>query len=77
MKVAKGVSTRVLAEEEMTQSDWWLGVLVLGLILLVHAAIPRYICQRSRSMWAGSFVSEGRWASVADQIDNAEAVLDA
>jgi hypothetical protein len=26
----------------ITRRDWWLGILVLALALLAHAAIPRY-----------------------------------
>lgn len=67
----------------MTRRDWWLGIVLLTVALLTQAAVPRYTWQQSGTLvirvdrWlgiaeVGSFVSDGRWASVADQIQFAE-----
>jgi hypothetical protein len=34
----------------MTRRDWWLGVFVVALVLLLHAAIPRYEWRSAGSM---------------------------
>jgi hypothetical protein len=42
----------------LTRRDWWLGVLVLTLALLIHAAWPRY---EWRHVGGPAFVRIDRW----------------
>lgn len=63
----------------MTRRDWWLAIGILSLAIGLHALLPRYewrqegrafvrIDQWTGRAELGSFVSDGRWASVASQL---------
>lgn len=51
----------------MTRRDWWLGITVIVLALLVHAAIPRFeIIPVFEGAGAGGFVRVDRWSGRAE-----------
>jgi hypothetical protein len=61
----------------MTKREWWIGVGVVALAIVIHAAVPRYTWRHDRGptiridRWTGAsviggFGSDGRWASAAE-----------
>ena len=52
----------------MTRRDWWLGVLLIVLALLVHGLVPRYDYRPLGNSSLGAFSRFDRWTGGADVI---------